>query len=38
MPLMGILTIISLAPRGCGKGGGHRSPEAGEGTAGHWVL
>lgn len=36
--LMGILTIIGLVPQGRGKGGGHRSPEAGEGTAGHWVL
>lgn len=35
---MGILTIIGLAPQGGGKGVGHRSPEAGEGTAGHWVL
>lgn len=35
---MGILTIIGLVPKGCGKGVGHRSPEAGEGTAGHWVL
>lgn len=32
--LMGILTIIGLVPQGRGKGGGHRSTEAGEGQPG----
>lgn len=36
--LMGILTIIGHVPQGRGKGGGHRSPEAGERTARDWVL